>query len=531
MERILEILSDREVFISDGAFIDMMRVLQLALLRGGFTPADAPDVRTQLALEYPSSDTIMNRELVRLLAYLQADSALDRFLKQLQSQSVDQADKLHVAFHLRYLNSGWTPEQKFQLLEFFDEAERFEGGGSLAGYVRNVARDFARSLTPDEARQVLAQGARWPNAALGALYTLPKSLDDEMFQTVVQLEQELQEKRGVSVDRLKVGLTAVLARDGSERSLAMLREIWERDPDRREAVALGLSQSPEGENWHYLVRSLPGLQAGAGREVLAKLRSVNQGPEGAEHYRQVIILGLKLDEKGAEEAVRLLEFWTGERRHNEGVAWTKALAAWQEWFAKTYPDMPPAKLPSELEGGKWKFNELLAILNGPEAATASHIRGAELFHKAQCSKCHRFGPEGESLGPDLTGVARRFTKAEILESILFPSHAISDQYASKTVITAGGRMFTGLVGSGGPGELVVLQADGRKITVKEDEVDEVVPSRKSAMPEGLLDNLDKSQVQDLFAYLTHGSDSPRREPSTRGQSPRVTRRQIISEAN
>ena len=48
---------------------------------------------------------------------------------------------------------------------------------------------------------------------------------------------------------------------------------------------------------------------------------------------------------------------------------------------------------------------------------------------------------------------------------------------------------------------MVLQDTGEKITLEADNVDEIVPARKSAMPEGLLDALPPEQVTDLLAYL------------------------------
>ena len=58
-----------------------------------------------------------------------------------------------------------------------------------------------------------------------------------------------------------VGIVAVLARSGDEPSMAYLRTIWDRNPERREPVAMGLAQVTAGENWEYLVRSLPILES------------------------------------------------------------------------------------------------------------------------------------------------------------------------------------------------------------------------------------------------------------------------------
>ncbi len=128
-------------------------------------------------------------------------------------------------------------------------------------------------------------------------------------------------------------------------------------------------------------------------------------------------------------------------------------------------------------------------------------RGAAIFEKAQCVKCHRFGTRGDTVGPDLTNVSKRFQTKEILESILFPSQVISDQYGSQTIITADGRSLSGMVAPGGNGTLVVLQANGEKLTIAEEDIEQRVRNKTSAMPDGLLNELTLDEIADLFGYL------------------------------
>jgi putative heme-binding domain-containing protein len=91
-------------------------------------------------------------------------------------------------------------------------------------------------------------------------------------------------------------------------------------------------------------------------------------------------------------------------------------------------------------------------------------------------------------------------RKEILESILFPSHVISDQYAAKTIITSDGKSYTGIVAPGAT-ETAVLLRTGEKIIVANDDIEAKSPSRISAMPDGLLNDLSLTEISDLFAYL------------------------------
>jgi putative heme-binding domain-containing protein len=191
-----------------------------------------------------------------------------------------------------------------------------------------------------------------------------------------------------------------------------------------------------------------------------------------------------------------------------------ALKAWQSWFAKQFPDSPPAELPKTSKPSPWSFESLLTQLSEPGTrGDAAH--GAKVFVKAQCAKCHRFGNTGESIGPDLTTVARRFQKREVLESILYPSHVISDQYASKMILTREGKQFTGIVGEAGSDAVIVYQSSGERVRIPRAAIEETAPSKVSSMPEGLLNELTLQEITDLFEYLYNPSGTPSTERVTR----------------
>ncbi|HCK40722.1 MAG TPA: hypothetical protein DHW22_03720 [Planctomycetaceae bacterium] len=122
------------------------------------------------------------------------------------------------------------------------------------------------------------------------------------------------------------------------------------------------------------------------------------------------------------------------------------------------------------------------------------------FAKAQCIKCHRCGASSETLGPDLTTVAKRFQRKEMLESIVYPSHNISDQYAAQ-VATSQDRSFLGQVIPRGSLGVTLLLSDGEKLELSQSDIDDIQPSFQSSMPSELLNALSLQQVADLFAYL------------------------------
>jgi putative heme-binding domain-containing protein len=490
-----------KTYLTDEEFIDLLRVVQLALIQGQLTGDDVPQLRAQLAEEYPSRDRLMNRELARLLVYLQEPTFAERLVEQLRSD-MPSVDKMHLVMHARFLRVGWTLPNKLQVLMAYEDARAIEGGKSFAGYVEHAAREFFATFNEEECQTVLAEGSKWPTSALSVLAKLPAHPTEETLQQIQNLDRQVRKLDTEAAKRLRVGICAVLGASGHPDAMAYLREIYEEEPDRRVTIAMGLAQQPSGENWAYLVRSLPIVEGSAAQEVLTKLAQVDRTPDEPEAYRQVILRGLMLRETGGNHAVALLEKWTGSKLGPDGQPWDKALAAWQEWFIQKYPDMPEAKLPVESEQNHWTYQELLSHLTGPHATAGVAARGAALFEKAQCIKCHRFGDRGDTVGPDLTNVSKRFQKKEILESILFPSQVISDQYGTQTVVTKGGQSYTGMVAPTGDGSLTILQISGEKVVVAQADVESSIRTKTSAMPEGLLNSLSLEEIADLFSYLS-----------------------------
>ena len=88
----------------------------------------------------------------------------------------------------------------------------------------------------------------------------------------------------------------------------------------------------------------------------------------------------------------------------------------------------------------------------------------------------------------------------MLESIVYPSKVISDQYRSTLIETKKGQQVTGLAAVQGD-VVTVLLSDGSKVSLKKDEIERQYASLISVMPEKLLDLLEKPEIADLFAYL------------------------------
>ncbi len=487
-------------FLSDADFVDTLRLCQVALHRGQIDPSRVTALREQIAEEFPAGDNRMNHELIRLAAYLQADSIADRALDYLSSDNPE-PDRTLAAMCLQFLSHDWNAEQRFEILKYYESAANNTSSSSLAMYLMNVTRDFGKSLSDEDVKAILEQGSVWRNAALAAIYKLPRPIDEETAATLRKLDEQLvAEPQHGDVDRrLRTGIIAMLATANDDESDAYLRSLWRSEPERRPVVAMALAQNPKGENWDYLVRSLNVLEDQAAVEVVRALKTVPVATDDPMALRQLILLGVRAEEKGTsfENVEALLEHWTGMQRPEKAAT---SMRPWQKWYAKTYPDRPPAELPNEDES-RWDFDQLVDYLDSDDGRHGDPINGRTVYNKATCAQCHQFGREGEAVGPSLTGISKRFSKREILESILYPAHVVSDQYASKKVLTLDGRVLVGMVSQRSDQAFDVRDANNQVTVIRESDVDQILPNTSSIMPSGLLDNLSLREISDMMAYL------------------------------
>lgn len=137
-------------------------------------------------------------------------------------------------------------------------------------------------------------------------------------------------------------------------------------------------------------------------------------------------------------------------------------------------------------------------------------RGRQLFGAAACSSCHRFNGDGGAVGPDLSGIAGRFSPRDLLESLLEPSKEISDQYGMIVVTRTNGEVVSGRVANLNGDTLNIAEnmlAPGDFTNVKRGDIAKIEPSKVSPMPEDLLDTLNREEVLDLVAFLMSRGDA------------------------
>lgn len=139
------------------------------------------------------------------------------------------------------------------------------------------------------------------------------------------------------------------------------------------------------------------------------------------------------------------------------------------------------------------------------AMEADIERGRQLFVRdgsASCKSCHRVNGTGETLGPDLSQIGKKYSPAEMLTHLLEPSRFIDAKYVPYVLETTGGLVHSGLLLEKTDTEIVLKNAQNKEVRVPAGDVESLVSQQKSLMPELLLREMTPQQAADLLAFLT-----------------------------
>lgn len=131
-------------------------------------------------------------------------------------------------------------------------------------------------------------------------------------------------------------------------------------------------------------------------------------------------------------------------------------------------------------------------------------RGKRVFFSegaAGCKNCHRIENTGEPLGPDLSQIAKKYSRPQLLQHILAPSQFMDPKYVPYILETSDGRVLSGLLAEKTDHEVVLKDAKNQTLRIAAEDVELLVPQQKSLMPELLLRDMTPQQVADLIAYL------------------------------
>jgi putative heme-binding domain-containing protein len=155
-------------------------------------------------------------------------------------------------------------------------------------------------------------------------------------------------------------------------------------------------------------------------------------------------------------------------------------------------------LLSQEDTSKETRNKAMTALT---ALKGNSNKGREVFVRA-CTACHKVGNgEGNEFGPNLHQVATRLKdRYKLVESVIDPNAEVDKKYLSTRIATSQGKIYSGLVISENPKEVVLF--DGKeKRAIPVADIEERVQLKQSSMPEGLAGAMAPVEFLDLMEYL------------------------------
>jgi putative membrane-bound dehydrogenase-like protein len=137
----------------------------------------------------------------------------------------------------------------------------------------------------------------------------------------------------------------------------------------------------------------------------------------------------------------------------------------------------------------------------PLIKKAGNVELGKAVFKKNCLLCHTHSGEGAKIGPDLSGVAAH-TKEHLLIDILDPSRSVEGNFKVYQVTTQAGLVLNGLMASETKTTIELWDTQGKKIVVQRDDIEQIVASPKSLMPDGFEKQLKADELIDLLEFLT-----------------------------
>jgi putative heme-binding domain-containing protein len=478
----------RQVQRSLGEFTDRRgHVFEGYTLRQPKVPADGTAERLRRA--FPSGNADLDRELSRTLAILQDPDphTLEKVAGRLAPDS-DPVEDIHYLIVLARLPAPRPDAITRRVADALVALDR-----KLAA--RKLNRDTNWPLRVGELLKELA--ARDPKLA-AAVLAHPEfgRADHALLARMPGFDRRraaalfLEKAKADSEYPWNAALIALMGELPAEQSLTLFRRLWGRagldsailpqlaphaDPADREKFLGGLS-SPNLTTVRLCLEALEKLPARADdAELLPMIQGLRRLPTGKE------------GDALARHLVRHLEKVTGEKGLKDAAAWT-------DWFARRHPSLS-ARLTNADGVDVAGWARRLARIDWPAGDAA---RGRLVYVKADCAACHS---GSQAIGPDLQGVAGRFSRDDLFAAIVQPSKDISPRYRTTLLETTAGKVYQGIILYEAVDGLILQTGPAATVRLRGDQIAERRASPLSLMPAGLLDRLSDGEIADLYAYL------------------------------
>ncbi|MEM7477365.1 MAG: L-sorbosone dehydrogenase [Planctomycetota bacterium] len=140
--------------------LELLRAHELVWMRlGAPTDAQKQSILAQLDSFFPGENGLLNRELAKLLIYLDAPQIVPRCVEQMGLANA-QEDQIHYAFCLRDVQEGWDTESRLGYFRWFFDVSSARGGASFGGFLANIRNAALANLSEDQRKELGDLGAK-----------------------------------------------------------------------------------------------------------------------------------------------------------------------------------------------------------------------------------------------------------------------------------------------------------------------------------------------------------------------------------
>jgi putative heme-binding domain-containing protein len=132
-----------------------LRAYDLCFIRMGRPDeANVHSLQSRFDAIYPSTDTYVNRELCRVLTYLNSPNVVAKSMALLSAANT-QEDQLFYVLMLRTVKDHWTIEQRKQYFSWLNLAqEKYHGGASFPKFLEHFREEAEQTLRPQEKQEL-----------------------------------------------------------------------------------------------------------------------------------------------------------------------------------------------------------------------------------------------------------------------------------------------------------------------------------------------------------------------------------------
>jgi putative heme-binding domain-containing protein len=439
---------------------------------------------------FPTGQADLDREIARTLALLEDDdkSLLARVPDRISAASdpVDDVHYLIVFARLRGPRSAALTQRVADALLALDQ--------KLAQ--RKLNRDTNWPLRISELHAELARMDTQLNAMLlgssefgrpdHALFTECPGFDRRRAAEIF-----LAKASGEDDYPWSPALVRLIGELPDEQSLPLLRRLWERG-GLEEVILLLLARRPAPGDRGHFVEGLASPNLATLRVCLDALAKLPASSDNATTLALLRALRALPDGREVDPVRnRLVE----QLRRTTGQTTIGAdKQAWMAWLTREHPDLA-AKF-GDVDGvDRAGWDRRLAKLDW---SAGDPERGRAVFTKASCASCHS---GAQALGPDLHGVAGRFSRDDLFTALLQPSKDISPRYRTTLLALADGKTHQGIIIYEAVDSLILQTGPAQTVRIANPQVVSRRVTQTSLMPPGLLDKLTDRDIADLYAFL------------------------------